>query len=178
MSLTVLPTYGKKKISVSKIPGSLNLKFTFQFDHTSTRVHSFVVAFSELSVSLVDEALSTVVSRNVAKAIRLFSLKCEQSLITGGEASQVIDSPTPGQQSNVAIANLLHYLSSQTSRVVANLSGSLAPEGASFITEALAGIDELTKNIISPILASMSDAIESIILTMHDDPEFKESVHA
>ena len=33
MSLTVLPT--KKKISVSKIPGSLNLKFTFQFDHSS-----------------------------------------------------------------------------------------------------------------------------------------------
>ena len=26
----------KKKISVSKIPGSLNLKFTFQFDHSST----------------------------------------------------------------------------------------------------------------------------------------------
>ena len=25
----------KKKFSVSKIPGSLNLKFTFQFDHSS-----------------------------------------------------------------------------------------------------------------------------------------------
>ena len=35
MSLTVLPTYGKKNFSVSKIPGSLNLKFTFQFDHSS-----------------------------------------------------------------------------------------------------------------------------------------------
>ena len=36
MSLTVLPTYGKK-ISVSKISGSLNLKFTFQFDHSSKK---------------------------------------------------------------------------------------------------------------------------------------------
>ena len=27
----------EKKISVSKIPGSLNLKFTFQFDHSSSR---------------------------------------------------------------------------------------------------------------------------------------------
>ena len=35
MSLTVLPTYEKKKFSISKIPGSLNLKFTFQFDHSS-----------------------------------------------------------------------------------------------------------------------------------------------
>ena len=41
MSLTVLPTYGKKKFSVSKIPGSLNLKFTFQFDHSSKPLYSF-----------------------------------------------------------------------------------------------------------------------------------------
>ena len=34
MALTVLSLM-EKKISVSKIPGSLNLKFTFQFDHSS-----------------------------------------------------------------------------------------------------------------------------------------------
>ena len=39
MSLTVLPAYGKKKFSVSKIPGSLNLKFTFQFDHSSMSIY-------------------------------------------------------------------------------------------------------------------------------------------
>ena len=36
MSRTVLPTYGKKEFSVSKIPGSLNLKLTFRFDHSSS----------------------------------------------------------------------------------------------------------------------------------------------
>lgn len=122
----------------------------------------------------MDEGLSTVVARNVGKAIRLFCLKCEQGLVTGGEASQVIDSPTPGQQSNVALANLLHYLSSQTSRVVANLAGSLPSEGASVIAAALDETDTLTKNILAPLLSSISDAIESIILTMHDDPEFRE----
>ena len=40
MLLTVLPTYGKK-ISVSKIPGSLNLKFTFQFDHSIISISIF-----------------------------------------------------------------------------------------------------------------------------------------
>lgn len=122
----------------------------------------------------MDEGLSTVVARNVGKAIRLFCLKCEQGLVSGGEASQVIDSPTPGQQSNVVMANLLYYLATQTSRVVANLAGSLPSEGASIIASSLDGIDTLTKNILAPLLSSINDAIESIILTMHDDPEFRE----
>jgi len=129
---------------------------------------------SELSVSLVDDGLSTVVSRNVGKAIRLFCLKCEQSIVSGGEASQVIDSPTTGQQTNVTLANLLYYLSSQTNRVIANLAGGLPSEGSVIITTALKETDELTKSLLAPLLTSISDAIESIILTMHDDPEFRE----
>lgn len=124
-------------------------------------------------MSLVDDGLSTVVARNVGKAIRLFCLKCEQGLLVGGEASQVIDSPTTVQQTNVSLANLLYYLSSQVTRVIANLSG-LPSEGNSVISVALKEVDVLTKNILSPLLASISDAIESIILTMHDDAEFRE----
>ena len=127
-----------------------------------------------MSVSLVDEGLSTVVARNVGKAIRLFCLKCEQNLITGGEASQVIDSPTVGQQTNVTLANLLYYLSTQTNRVVANLSSNLPSEGAGVIATALEDTTTLSKNILAPLLSSINDAIESIILTMHDDPEFRE----
>lgn len=129
---------------------------------------------SELSVSLVDESLSTIVARNVGKAIRLFCLKCEQGLITGGEASQVIDTQTPGQQTNASLANLLFYLATQTTRVISNLAGSLPSEGASVIATSLEEINKLTKNILSPIMSSISDAIESIILTMHDDSEFRE----
>lgn len=122
----------------------------------------------------MDDGLSTVVSRNVGKAIRLFCLKCEQTIVTGGEASQVIDSPTTGQQTNITLANLLHYLANQTSRVIANLAGGLSSEGSAIITTALKETDTLTKSILAPLLTSISDAIESIILTMHDDPEFKE----
>ena len=122
----------------------------------------------------MDEGLSTVIARNVGKAIRLFCFKCEQGLITGGEASQVIDTPTIGQQTNVTLANLLYYLSNQTSRVISNLAGSLPVEGASIIATALEQTDMLTRSILAPLLASISDAIESIILTMHDDAEFRE----
>lgn len=132
---------------------------------------------SELSVSLIDEGLSVAVSRNVEKAIKLFCVKCEQNLVTGGEASQVIDMPTAGQQTNVTLANLLHYLASQCNRVLANLSNSLSSEGVSIIATALEEINTLSKNTLAPLISSINDAIESIILTMHDDPEFKEYVH-
>lgn len=122
----------------------------------------------------MDEGLSTIVSRNVGKAIRLFCLKCEQNLVTGGEASQVIDSATPGQQTNVNLANLLYYLSTQTNRVIANLSSNLSSEGAVVIATALEETSSLSRNILTPLLSSINDAIESIIVTMHDDPEFRE----
>lgn len=129
---------------------------------------------SELSVSLVDDGLSTVVGRNVGKAIRLFCLKCEQGLLTDGEASQVIDAPTAGQQTNVTLANLLYYISTQTNRVINNLSNGLPTEAITVITNSIKETDNLTKTILLPLLSSISDAIESIILTIHDDPEFRE----
>ncbi|KAL0128369.1 hypothetical protein PUN28_003572 [Cardiocondyla obscurior] len=162
--------------SVSRLLDPVHNMFSGEGLPTHDEIDSLIrMITNELSVSLVDDGLATVVSRNVGKAIRLFCLKCEQSVVTGGEASQVIDSPTAGQQTNVTLANLLHYLSSQTNRVIANLAGGLPSEGSVVITTALKETDELTKNLLAPLLISISDAIESIILTMHDDPEFRDS---
>ncbi|KAG5307948.1 PREDICTED: conserved oligomeric Golgi complex subunit 5 [Acromyrmex echinatior] len=162
--------------SVSRLLDPVHNMFSGEGLPTHDEIDSLIrMITNELSVSLVDDGLSTVVSRNVGKAIRLFCLKCEQSVVTGGEASQVIDSPTTGQQTNVMLANLLHYLSSQTNRVIANLAGGLSSEGGVVITTALKETDELTKNLLAPLLTSISDAIESIILTMHDDPEFRDT---
>ncbi|XP_076749303.1 conserved oligomeric Golgi complex subunit 5 four way stop isoform X2 [Xylocopa sonorina] len=161
--------------SVSRLLDPVHTMFSGEGLPTQDEIDSLIrTVTNELSVSLVDDGLSTVVARNVGKAIRLFCLKCEQGLLMGGEASQVIDSPTTVQQTNVSLANLLYYLSSQITRVIANLSG-LPPEGSSVISVALKEIDTLTKNILSPLLASISDAIESIILTMHDDTEFRDT---
>ncbi|XP_043584211.1 conserved oligomeric Golgi complex subunit 5 isoform X1 [Bombus pyrosoma] len=160
--------------SVSRLLDPVHTMFSGEGLPTQDEIDSLIrTVTNELSVSLVDDGLSTVVARNVGKAIRLFCLKCEQGLLVGGEASQVIDSPTTVQQTNVSLANLLYYLSSQVTRVIANLSG-LPPEGNSVISVALKEVDVLTKNILSPLLTSVSDAIESIILTMHDDAEFRD----
>ncbi|GAB1867205.1 Conserved oligomeric Golgi complex subunit 5 [Camponotus japonicus] len=162
--------------SVSRLLDPVHNMFSGEGLPTHDEIDSLIRTITnELSVSLVDDGLSTVVSRNVGKAIRLFCLKCEQSIVTGGEASQVIDSPTTGQQTNITLANLLHYLANQTNRVIANLAGGLSSEGSAIIITALKETDTLTKSILAPLLTSISDAIESIILTMHDDPEFKET---
>lgn len=162
--------------SISRLLDPVHTMFSGDGTPTHDEIDSLIRTItSELSVSLVDEGLSTVIARNVGKAIRLFCFKCEQGLITGGEASQVIDTPTIGQQTNVTLANLLYYLSNQTSRVISNLAGSLPVEGASIIATALEQTDMLTRSILAPLLASISDAIESIILTMHDDAEFRET---
>ncbi|XP_034194071.1 conserved oligomeric Golgi complex subunit 5 four way stop isoform X1 [Osmia lignaria lignaria] len=161
--------------SVSRLLDPVHTMFSGEGLPTQDEIDSLIrTVTNELSVSLVDDGLSIVVARNVGKAIRLFCLKCEQGLLVGGEASQVIDSPTAVQQTNVLLANLLYYLSSQINRVIANLSTGLPSEGSTVITVALKETDKLTKNILSPLLASISDAIESIILTMHDDSEFRD----
>lgn len=162
--------------SVSRLLDPVHTMFSGEGLPTPDEIDALIrTVTNELSVSLVDDGLSTVVARNVGKAIRLFCLKCEQGLLVGGEASQVIDSPTSVQQTNVSLANLLYYLSSQINRVITNLSSGLPAEGTAVITAALKEIDALTKNILSPLLASINDAIESIILTMHDDPEFRDT---
>jgi hypothetical protein len=54
------------------------------------KMFCFIFGPSELSVSLVDVSLSCTVARNISKTVRLFCLKCEQMIVTDGEATQVI----------------------------------------------------------------------------------------
>ena len=54
------------------------------------KMFCFIFGLSELSVSLVDVSLSCTVARNISKTVRLFFLKCEQMIVTDGEATQVI----------------------------------------------------------------------------------------
>ncbi|KAJ9578646.1 hypothetical protein L9F63_005136 [Diploptera punctata] len=156
--------------SVSRLLDPVQLMFSGDAVPPHEEVDSLIRTItSELSVSLVDASLSRTVAKNISKTVRLFCLKCEQMIITDGEATQVIDSCTPGQILNVSIANLLHYLNRQVGRVTANMKSSLSSEAANIIHESLCNTDKLIQNIATPLLASISDAIEAIILTMHNE---------
>ena len=73
---------------------------------------------SELGVSAVDGELSATVAKNVAKTVRLVCVKFEQTLVTDGEASQVVGRPTDGQKKNVAVVNCLSKFKSGLEDIV------------------------------------------------------------
>ncbi|XP_073988734.1 conserved oligomeric Golgi complex subunit 5 four way stop isoform X2 [Rhodnius prolixus] len=135
---------------------------------STDKVDAFIKTISsELSVSLVDQALAIPVARNVSKAVSLFCQKGEQMLVNTADATQVIESPTVSQDLNVNIANIVNYMCEQTKGVITNLG--LNKNVTSSIDSALESGHLLTQQILNPLLASILVAIESILLTMHNE---------
>nr|XP_012421892.1 PREDICTED: conserved oligomeric Golgi complex subunit 5 isoform X1 [Odobenus rosmarus divergens] len=102
---------------------------------------------SELNVAAVDADLTLAVSKNVAKTVQLYGVKSEQLLSTQGDASQVIGPLTEGQRRNVAVVNSLYKLYQSVTKTIHALMGSA----------------------VQPLLTSVGDAIEAIIITMHQE---------
>lgn len=81
----------------------------------------------------------------------------------------IAEPPTAGQALNVSIANIVHYLVTQVKRVLSNMAASLPTTSTTELNKTLANADNLTRQILSPLLSSINDAIEAIILTMHHE---------
>lgn len=123
---------------------------------------------SELTVSLVDARLAQLVTKNVTKTIQMVAVKAEQLVVSGGEASQVIGPPTPAQKTNAGVANLLHQFDRNLRRSLASMSG-LPTDCHSAIVDSLKHVTTLVRNSLQPLLSSITDAVEAILLTMHDE---------
>ncbi|KAI3367018.1 hypothetical protein L3Q82_009650, partial [Scortum barcoo] len=112
---------------------------------------------NELNVAAVDPNLSLAVARNAAKTVQLFCVKSEQlstnhtslclQLCTQGDASQVIGPLTEGQRRNVAVVNSLYRLQQAVAK----------------------GVQALMSSAVQPLLQSVSDSIEAIIITLHQE---------
>uniref|UniRef100_A0A8B9D9L5 Conserved oligomeric Golgi complex subunit 5 n=1 Tax=Anser cygnoides TaxID=8845 RepID=A0A8B9D9L5_ANSCY len=123
---------------------------------------------SELNVAAVDPDLSLAVSKNVAKTIQLYGVKSEQLLSTQGDASQVIGPLTEGQRRNVAVVNSLYKLHQSVLKVIANQS-SFPAAAEQTITAALKTVHDLMGSAVQPLLNSVGDSVEAIIITMHQE---------
>ncbi|XP_007943288.2 conserved oligomeric Golgi complex subunit 5 [Orycteropus afer afer] len=123
---------------------------------------------SELNIAAVDVNLTLAVSKNVAKTVQLYGVKSEQLLSTQGDASQVIGPLTEGQRRNVAVVNSLYKLHQSVTKVVSSQS-SFPPAAEQTILSALKSIHALMGNAMQPLLTSVGDAIEAIIITMHQE---------
>lgn len=79
----------------------------------------------------------------------------------------VADNPNEGQVLNVNIANIVHYICQQMRNVIVNFS--LDKNASNIIITSLEDGNKLIKLILTPFLDSISKAIKSIILTMHNE---------
>ncbi|KAF0029524.1 hypothetical protein F2P81_018629 [Scophthalmus maximus] len=132
--------------SLSRLFDPINLVFPMggRNPPSSDEMDSIIKTISsELNVALVDPDLSLAVAKNAAKTVQLFCVKSEQL----GEASQVIGPLTEGQRRNVAVVNSLYRLQQAVSKGVQALMGSA----------------------VQPLLQSVSDSIEAIIITLHQE---------
>uniref|UniRef100_A0A8C3TEM6 Conserved oligomeric Golgi complex subunit 5 n=1 Tax=Chelydra serpentina TaxID=8475 RepID=A0A8C3TEM6_CHESE len=123
---------------------------------------------SELNVAAVDPNLSLAVSKNVAKTIQLYGVKSEQLLSTQGDASQVIGPLTEGQRRNVAVVNSLYRLHQSVLKVISSQS-SFPAAAEQTIATALKTIHDLMGSAVQPLLNSVGDSVEAIIITMHQE---------
>ncbi|KAI5742805.1 hypothetical protein M8J77_011489 [Diaphorina citri] len=136
---------------------------------TSEQVDGFCrTVTSELGVSLIDEALSRAVARNIGKSVRLFCLKCEQSIAFGEDATQLIDNLTTNQQLNISLANTVFLLATNLQRVLDNTS-SLDAEASSEITKSFGNADNVMKMILTPLSGAIKSAVDTIVLSMHQE---------
>uniref|UniRef100_A0A3Q2D939 Conserved oligomeric Golgi complex subunit 5 n=1 Tax=Cyprinodon variegatus TaxID=28743 RepID=A0A3Q2D939_CYPVA len=123
---------------------------------------------SELNVASVDQNLSLAVARNAAKTVQLFCVKSEQLLCTQGDASQVIGPLTDGQRRNIAVVNSLYRLQQAVTKVTA-VAGTSPPAAVEALTSSLEAVQALMNGAVQPLLQSVSDSIEAIIITLHQE---------
>ncbi|XP_068611151.1 conserved oligomeric Golgi complex subunit 5 [Brachionichthys hirsutus] len=123
---------------------------------------------SELNVASVDSNLSLAVARNAAKTIRLFCVKSEQLLCTQSDASQVIGPLTEGQRRNVAVVNSLYGLQQAVAKMLSG-SSSCPVAAADALSSSVEEVQTLMSSAVSPLLQSVSDSIEAIIITLHQE---------
>ncbi|XP_017293700.1 conserved oligomeric Golgi complex subunit 5 [Kryptolebias marmoratus] len=123
---------------------------------------------SELNVALVDPNLSLSVAKNAAKTVQLFCVKSEQLLCTQGDASQVIGPLTEGQRRNIAVVNSLYRLQQAATKIVSGL-GACPSAAAEALSSSLEGVQALMSSAVQPLVQSVSDSIEAIIITLHQE---------
>lgn len=157
--------------SLSRLFDPVNLMFAAQdAPPAKDEVDALIKTItSELNISAVDKSLSETVARNVVKTLQLFCTKCEQLLVTDGEASQVIGTPTAGQALNGAVVNQLLYVRSQIERTASATLAHLPQPVTNTLLQALPAIDALMASAVQPLFLSITQAVEAIILTMHNE---------
>ena len=101
--------------------------------------------------------------------------KCEESMASSDdneETSQVVGYPTDGQRKNVKVVNCINAFHGYLEKIANDQAEAGNSEAKTIIITSLKDIDKLSRAVINPLMESINDAIEAIILTMHNEAHF------
>lgn len=153
--------------SLSRLFDPVNLMFSGGSVPSQEEVGQVFTTFaSELGIAKVEPRLAAAVNKNIVKTIQLFCVKCEQSVKADADASQVIGYPTEAQKRNVKVVNILAEFSTGLNRLVEDHSSL---DHSDNLHQAEASVTSQMEAAIQPLLASVDDAVEAIVLTMHNE---------
>ncbi|XP_054655848.1 conserved oligomeric Golgi complex subunit 5 isoform X1 [Dunckerocampus dactyliophorus] len=157
--------------SLSRLFDPINLVFPVggRNPPSNDELESIIKTISRhLNVASIDSDLYLAVAKNAAKTVQLFCVKSEQMLGTQGDASQVIGPLTEGQRRNIGVVNSLYRLQQAVAKIISSLGPSLtAPAEA--LSFSLEEGQALMSSAVQPLLQSVSDSIEAIIITLHQE---------
>ena len=131
---------------------------------------------SELRLSSNDPLLCRAVAKNITKTINVFVVKCEQLISVDGNSTQVIGALTQSQRLNATIVDRLHVFQLKLKSFLISLNGP--SDCLKLVEQSLSCIENLIINIMNPIINSVMDAIEAILLTMHSENYNEYSIHS
>ncbi|KAI8912894.1 hypothetical protein BC831DRAFT_554770 [Entophlyctis helioformis] len=122
---------------------------------------------SEVDVVKFDGHLLRLASKNILKALSMYTVKCEHLSPTDNSAYQVGGaSLSSSQQLNIDIVNALWYLQDSVWRLLEDYEETAA-DGP--MTEAMNSISKLIQGIVEPMLTNFANDIESTIVKMHKE---------
>ena len=112
---------------------------------------------SEVAYAQVDKVLHDTVIKNVAKTVKLMCAKCEH--LIDCSASQVVGYPTNEQRRNVEVVNCLFSFYVGIESILGGSNNDYSSKD----------IEKLIKSAIEPLIQSVVDAVEAILITMHNE---------
>ena len=112
---------------------------------------------NEVAYAQVDKVLHDTVIKNVAKTVKLMCAKCEH--LIDCSASQVVGYPTNEQRRNVEVVNCLFSFYVGIESILGGSNNDYSSKD----------IEKLIKSAIEPLIQSVVDAVEAILITMHNE---------
>jgi len=154
--------------SLSRLFDPVNLMFSGTGVPSQEEVNNiFTVMSSELSIAMVEGRLLSSVTKNICKAVSLFCVKCEGCV--DSEASQVIGQPTTAQLQNVGIVNTLAVFGDGLANLCTEQISVLGQQRVDTLLLAGQEVEKQMEGATGPLLASVGDSVEAILLTVHKE---------